>query len=97
MNRTVLLLLIANMITTSLGHELAAADSKIVPQGAKLEALWEEGGFTEGVAAGPDGLLYFSDFAQPSLTGYYCCCRHQFSHQLLFLWWRREGNSDGLQ
>ena len=53
MNRTVLLLLIANMITTSLGHELAAADSKIVPQGAKLEALWEEGGFTEGVAAGP--------------------------------------------
>ena len=32
---------------------------------ARLEALWEEGGFTEGVAAGPDGLMYFSDFAQP--------------------------------
>ena len=32
---------------------------------ATLEALWEEGGFTEGVAAGPDGLMYFSDFAQP--------------------------------
>ena len=41
------------------------APSKIIPDGAKLEALWEEGGFTEGVAAGPDGLMYFSDFAQP--------------------------------
>jgi len=39
--------------------------SGIVPDNATLEALWEEGGFTEGVAAGPDGLMYFSDFAQP--------------------------------
>lgn len=30
-----------------------------------LETLWEKGGFTEGAAAGPDGCLYFSDFAQP--------------------------------
>ena len=65
MNRTVLLLLIATMMTTSLGRQLAAADPTIVPQGAELEALWEEGGFTEGVAAGPDGVMYFSDFAQP--------------------------------
>jgi len=39
--------------------------SGIVPDGAELEALWEEGGFTEGVAASPDGRMYFSDFAQP--------------------------------
>ncbi len=37
----------------------------IIPDGATLQVLWEEGGFTEGVAAGPDGLMYFSDFAQP--------------------------------
>ena len=41
-----------------------AGDSQIVGSG-KLETLWEEGGFTEGAAAGPDALIYFSDFAQP--------------------------------
>jgi 6-phosphogluconolactonase (cycloisomerase 2 family)/sugar lactone lactonase YvrE len=46
-------------------HLLAEELSSIVPDDSKLEALWEEGGFTEGVAAGPDGLMYFSDFAQP--------------------------------
>ena len=39
--------------------------SRLIPDDARLETLWEEGGFTEGVAAGPDGLMYFSDFAQP--------------------------------
>lgn len=37
--------------------------------GAALETLWTEGGFTEGAAAGPDGKLYFSDFAQPFESG----------------------------
>jgi len=46
-----------------------SGDSSIVPTGAKLETLWEEGGFTEGAAAGPDGLIYFSDFAQPFDSG----------------------------
>lgn len=47
-----------------------ADDSQeLVPQDAKLEALWEEGGFTEGAAAGPDGCIYFSDFAQPFDSG----------------------------
>ena len=40
-------------------------DPAIVPEGAKLETLWEEGGFTEGAAVGPDGSMYFSDFGQP--------------------------------
>lgn len=44
-------------------------DSKIVPANAKLETLWTEGGFTEGAAAGPDGCIYFSDFAQPFDSG----------------------------
>lgn len=42
-----------------------SGDRAIVPAGEKLETLWEEGGFTEGAAAGPDGAIYFSDFAQP--------------------------------
>jgi gluconolactonase len=33
----------------------------ILPPGAVLEELWNEGEFTEGVAAGPDGVMYFSD------------------------------------
>ncbi|MCP3695471.1 MAG: hypothetical protein GY917_24945, partial [Planctomycetaceae bacterium] len=40
-------------------------DPSIIPADAKLETLWEEGGFTEGVAAAADGTMYFSDFAQP--------------------------------
>lgn len=36
-------------------------DSGIVPPGAMLEELWNEGFFTEGVAAAPDGTIYFSD------------------------------------
>ena len=42
--------------------------SPLLPE-EKLETLWNEGGFTEGAAAGPDGKLYFSDFAQPFESG----------------------------
>ena len=42
-----------------------SSDNQIIPEGATVETLWEEGGFTEGAAAGPDGWMYFSDFAQP--------------------------------
>ncbi|MHC4877679.1 MAG: SMP-30/gluconolactonase/LRE family protein [Planctomycetota bacterium] len=44
-------------------------ESSIVTADAKLETLWEDGGFTEGAAAGPDGCIYFSDFAQPFDSG----------------------------
>lgn len=40
----------------------AAAD--IVPEGAKLEELWNDGEFTEGVAVATDGKVYFSDIAR---------------------------------
>ena len=46
-----------------------SGDSSILHAETKLETLWEEGGFTEGAAAGPDGLIYFSDFAQPFDSG----------------------------
>src|SRR5262245_9546832 len=40
---------------------LFAGQTPIVPEGAKLEKLWSEGDFTEGLAQGPDGCIYFSD------------------------------------
>ena len=42
-----------------------SGDPEIIPNNARLETLWEKGGFTEGAAVAPDGLVYFSDFAQP--------------------------------
>lgn len=50
---------------------LAADDPSrpgIIPPDAHLEELWNEGEFTEGVAAGPDGLIYFSDIPHDRAT-----------------------------
>jgi len=74
MIRLITLLTIGALMTSSLSTSNAAeltihGDSRIVPDGAKLETLWEDGGFTEGAAAGPDGCIYFSDFAQPFDSG----------------------------
>lgn len=74
MTQLITALTIGTLINASLagGHaaDLAiSGDSRIVPAGAKLETLWEDGGFTEGAAAGPDGCIYFSDFAQPFESG----------------------------
>lgn len=38
-------------------------DPTIVPSSAKLERLWNEGEFTEGVAVSKEGIVYFSDIA----------------------------------
>lgn len=38
-------------------------DPAIVPPDAKLELLWNDGEFTEGVAVARDGKVYFSDIA----------------------------------
>ena len=48
---------------------IVQGDARILITDAALETLWEEGGFTEGAAAGPDGNMYFSDFAQPFESG----------------------------
>ena len=64
-------LLLSGIIALGVAAQLPAeplevkGDATIIPAGAKLETLWEEGGFTEGVAAADDGTMYFSDFAQP--------------------------------
>lgn len=74
MNQLITALTIGTLMSTSLtsarAEELTVSgDSRIVPAGATLETLWEDGGFTEGAAAGPDGCIYFSDFAQPFDSG----------------------------
>ncbi len=43
------------------GEFRPTAQDKIVPQGAKLELLWNEGEFTEGPAPAADGAILFSD------------------------------------
>jgi gluconolactonase len=49
---------------------LSADDARrIVPPGAELEEVWNEGEFTEGVAVAPDGALYFSDIPHDASPG----------------------------
>ena len=47
----------------------ARAAEPILPQGATWERLWNEGEFTEGVAAAPDGTMYFSDIPSVDKVG----------------------------
>ncbi len=39
-------------------------EEPIVPEGGKLEMLWNEGEFTEGPALAPDGSIFFSDIGE---------------------------------
>ncbi len=51
-------------VSAAFGQDLKpTGEASIIPKGAKLEEVWNEGLFTEGVAAAPDGVLYFSDIA----------------------------------
>jgi gluconolactonase len=60
----------SSFLMTSESAELTVTgDRRIAPADSTLETLWTEGGFTEGAAAGPDGCIYFSDFAQPFESG----------------------------
>lgn len=50
--------------SVALAEEAApSGDPAIIPAGAKLERLWNEGEFTEGVAVSKEGHVYFSDIA----------------------------------
>lgn len=46
-----------------------SGDPQVVPPGSRLETLWEEGEFTEGVAVAPDGTIYFSDISSGDKPG----------------------------
>jgi len=53
--------LFAAMTAAALAESKPVGDSAIVPEEAQLETLWNKGHFTEGVAVGPKGNIYFSD------------------------------------
>lgn len=46
-----------------------SGDPRILPAGARLEKLWDEGAFTEGVAVAPDGTICFSDIPGEEAPG----------------------------
>lgn len=64
-------MIVRTLFALCLGTTLAQA-ALAAPTGSKdilrpdsrLEELWNDGEFTEGVAAGPDGALYFSDISR---------------------------------
>lgn len=71
MPRSVWLTAILLLISCSAmpADEESAATPAIVPPEAELEELWNEGSFTEGVAAGKDGAIYFSDIPSDDSPG----------------------------
>lgn len=64
MKSTTLMLAVFCLTGSAWGQEAdlkPKGDTAILPEGAVLEEVWNEGSFTEGAAVGPDGMLYFSD------------------------------------
>ena len=56
-------------LTTTLPPAKASnGNVSILPSTSKLETLWEQGEFTEGVAVSPDGQIYFSDIPSSEST-----------------------------
>lgn len=70
------------------------AASPIVPAGATLKQLWNEGDFTEGVAAGPDGNIYFSDISRGDHPGRILCYDPKSGKTIIFC--KDSGQSNGL-
>jgi len=67
LRRIILPLVVLTCWLADSGTWLNAAESPIVPDGAKLELLYTRtakigGGLTEGPAVAPDGSIYFTDF-----------------------------------
>ncbi|MBC8114365.1 MAG: hypothetical protein H7062_08315, partial [Candidatus Saccharimonas sp.] len=64
MRPTLLAVLLSSFIPLAFAADAApSGDPAILPDGSKLERLWNEGEFTEGVAVSKEGLVYFSDIA----------------------------------
>ena len=55
--------------STAADDRPSGREGKIIPSGATLEELWNEGEFTEGVAAAKDGTIYFSDIPRGENAG----------------------------
>jgi len=64
-----LTLLSLPVITAAAEPAPPTGDPAIVAADARLETLWNEGAFTEGVAVAPDGKIYFSDIPSDESPG----------------------------
>lgn len=64
----ILLAIMGHGCTPTSDEKIKEASSPFI-SGEAFETLWDKGGFTEGASAGPNGNLYFSDFAQPFDSG----------------------------
>ncbi|WP_417849097.1 SMP-30/gluconolactonase/LRE family protein [Thalassoglobus sp.] len=82
--------------STTFADELRAptGDPAIIPAGAKLEELWKDGVFTEGVAAAPDGRIYFSDISAGDRPGR--ILRFDPSTKITEIYCADSGQSNGL-
>lgn len=90
------------MVTLLFGTTADAADDVAPPTGdesiliptARLEQLWNAGEFTEGVAVGPDGRIYFSDISRGENPGRILRFDPQTGHTDVFC--ADSGQSNGL-
>ncbi|TWT58459.1 Gluconolactonase precursor [Thalassoglobus neptunius] len=64
-----ILMLIVGNFAASAADNPSSQSQPIFASDAKLERLWNDGEFTEGVAVGPDGRIYFSDIARTDRPG----------------------------
>ena len=58
-----------SMTATPVAAAEKTDSAQIFAPDAQLEELWNEGIFTEGVAVGPDGRIYFSDISRGETPG----------------------------
>ena len=66
---SILLLLVLIVSSCAPTSDDNKSSSRSFISGEEWETLWDKGGFTEGASVGPNGKLYFSDFAQPFESG----------------------------
>ena len=55
--------ILGGLVVAGIWAQVATAAERVFPPAASPEVLWNEGDFTEGVAARPDGVIFFSDIA----------------------------------
>jgi gluconolactonase len=61
--------IVCGALSTAFAADKPAGDPAIVPKAAKLATIWNEGSFTEGVAAAANGTIYFSDIPFNKMPG----------------------------
>ena len=66
---SIFVILFCVCISGTIRAEQPTGDPNILPTGAKLELIFDDGFFTEGPAVAPDGMVYFSDITRTNASG----------------------------